>query len=443
MADNSLASWASFLFELRGKTAQVFPTECPFLAEISGVGYDGTVNNNRILTGGNREMYSGASIRHTLVLAQLPAGGFVSETGTWNVPQALNTKKVNLNLTRLVQPFSVTVDLERDSISRDSASSVEQLTDQARIALAKLENIALLGDGTGKVSDISSGAGSPGLTITISATGDKNMDILLPGTVWDILTKATGADPGNGKRRIINTVTDSSTTQSLVFDTAAQASDGGSGNITWSTNEGIYIPGSWSNGTAGTGSGPGETVAAGLELQAAITGTFETLNKATTQQWQGTDGRGGDTSVLPLSDQMLDAAVRRGRRAAIGSWDFAIGDPAAIDLWKQGKYSQGRYDLATNTLQSGFRALIYEGADKPLPILKDPVAKKAGLRFYDKSSVQLYGDKMGPDFLEDDGAMFRRFARALPKEAELLDRFQYGVIKCNTIVFLNNLQVAA
>jgi hypothetical protein len=39
--------------------------------------------------------------------------------------------------------------------------------------------------------------------------------------------------------------------------------------------------------------------------------------------------------------------------------------------------------------------------------------------------------------------MFRRFSRSLAKEADLLDRFQLGVVKCNTIVFLNNLLVSA
>ena len=41
------------------------------------------------------------------------------------------------------------------------------------------------------------------------------------------------------------------------------------------------------------------------------------------------------------------------------------------------------------------------------------------------------------------GSMFRRIVRSLAKEADLLDRVQLGVVKCNTLVFLNNLIQAA
>ena len=71
------------------------------------------------------------------------------------------------------------------------------------------------------------------------------------------------------------------------------------------------------------------------------------------------------------------------------------------------------------------------------------MATKGTLKLIDKASFQLYGDQAGPTFLEDDGGMFRRFARALPKEAEMLDRVQLGVSKCNTLVFFNNLAQAA
>ena len=67
---------------------------------------------------------------------------------------------------------------------------------------------------------------------------------------------------------------------------------------------------------------------------------------------------------------------------------------------------------------------------------------KATVRLVDKESFQLYGDQAGPAFLEDDGSMFRRLARSLPKEADMLDRVQLGVTKCNTLVSLANLAVA-
>jgi hypothetical protein len=438
MADNTLSSWQPFLFELQGQVQEVFPTEAPFLAEMSGVGDDtGKVRRWSRDLDGDRQIFTGKQVRHTIVLAQLPGAGFVQEASTWNVPHALASDEVVINLTRALVPFGVTVDVERDSMDNSNASAVAQLVKEARIALARLENFAFLGDGTGLVVDITDGATS--LTTTAGTTA--NFDVLLPGTVWDIRTRATGADPGQGLRRKIASVNES--TRVITWDTASQASDGGSGNIVHTSADGIYIPGSWSNGTAGTSTGPGSLVSQGLEQAAAVSGTFETIDKAAVPQWQGIDGRNGDTTSLALSMQMLDAGVRRGRRAGLGSWDFAIGDPACIDLYKQGLYSQSRYDISDMTLKSGFSGVVYQGGDKPFPLIKDPVAKKSAIKFIDKESFQLYGDKQGPAFLEDDGAMFRRFSRTLAKEAELLDRVQLGVKKCNTIVFFNNLAQAS
>ena len=438
MADNTLASWQPFLFEMQGKVWEVFNTEAVFLAEMSGVGDDtGKVRRWSRDLDGDRDIFSGKQVRHTIVLAQLPGAGFVQEASTWNVPHALASDEVVINLTRALVPFGVTVDVERDSLDNANMSAVAGLIKQARVALARLENLAFLGDGTGLQVDITDGATS--LTTTCGTSA--NFDVLLPGTVWDIRTRATGADPGQGLRRKIASVNE--TTRVITWDTAQQASDGGSGNIVHTSADGIYIPGSWSNGTAGTSTGPGSLVSQGLEQAAAITGTFETIDKAAVPQWQGIDGRAGDTTSLALSMQMLDGAVRRGRRAGIGAWDFAIGDPAVIDLYKQGLYAQARYDISDMTLKSGFSGVMYDGADRPFPLVKDPVAAKGKLKFIDKDSFQLYGDRQGPSFLEDDGAMFRRFSRTLAKEAELLDRVQLGVTKCNTIVFLNNLASAS
>lgn len=438
MADNTLSSWQPFLFELQGQVQEVFPTEAPFLAEMSGVGDDtGKVRRWSRDLDGDRQIFTGKQVRHTIILAQLAGAGFVQEASTWNVPHALASDEVVINLTRALVPFGVTVDVERDSMDNSNASAVAQLVKEARIALARLENFAFLGDGTGLVVDITDGATS--LTTTCGTSA--NFDVLLPGTVWDIRTRATGADPGQGLRRKIASVNE--TTRVITWDTASQASDGGSGNIVHTSADGIYIPGSWSNGTAGTSTGPGSLVSQGLEQAAAISGTFETIDKGAVAQWQGIDGRTGDTTSLALSMQMLDAGVRRGRRAGLGTWDFAIGDPAVIDLYKQGLYSQSRYDISDMTLKSGFSGVVYQGGDKPFPLIKDPVAKKKALKFVDKESFQLYGDKQGPAFLEDDGAMFRRFSRTLAKEAELLDRVQLGVKKCNTIVFFNDLAQAS
>jgi hypothetical protein len=442
MADNVLATWAPFLFDLKGRVWEVFPSEAPFLSEMSG--YDAKAQAtdhhsavrriNKTMDGG-RDIFSGKEVRHSIILAGVPGGGFVQEASTWNVPHALSSTEIHINLVRALLPFSISVDVERDSFDNSNATALATVVNQTRMALGRLENLAFLGDGTGLQVDITDGATS--LATTCGTTA--NFDVLLPGTVWDILTRSTGADPGQGLRRKIASVVES--TRVITWDTAQQASDGGTGNIVHSSTSGIYIPGSWSNSTGATA--PGALCAQGLAQAAAVTGTFEAVDKAAVAQWQGTDGRGGDTTDVPLSDQLLDGGVRRGRRAGIGKWDFGLGDPAVIDLYKQGKYSQGRYDMQIETLKGGFSGIVYDGADRPFPLIKEPMHAKKTVRLIDKQSFQLYGDQPGPSFLEDDGAMFRRFSRNLTKEADLLDRVQLGVTKCNTLITLANLTAAA
>lgn len=439
MADTVLSTWAPFLYELKGKVWDVFPAEAPFLAEMSGfsaaankVDASAPVRRLSAELDGNRQIFSGKQVRQTIVLQGLQGGGFTSETGTWNVPITQDYTEAHIKLVRALVPFSLTVDVERDSFDNSSATAVAEMVKQTRIALAKMENLAFMGDGSGLVQNVTGSTGSAGLTVPVGTSA--NFDVLLPGTVWDVLTRSNGANPGNGLRRKITSVSESAGT--VTFSTSQQASDGSSGNITFSANEGLYIPGSYS-------STPGALCAQGLAQIAATSGTFEDIDKGNVPNWQGTDGRGGDTTSVPLSDQILDAAVRRGRRAGLGTWDFGLGDPAAIDLYKQGKYAQLRYNPQDVTLVSGFSGIVYEGADRPFPLIKEPMHAKGTVRLIDKESLQLYGDKPGPSFLEDDGAMFRRFSRTLAKEADMLDRVQLGAMKCNTLVTIANLAGAS
>ena len=438
MADTTtLATWQSFMREMLGKTWELFPTEAVFLAELSGVGDPNRVGRYTRDMDTNRETFSGNAVKQSLFLSGLPGAGFVSETGTWNAPEALPAAAALIKLVRALVPFTITVDAERDSLDNSNSKAVAETMRQARIALARLENLAFLGDGTGLVCNVASATGTGALVVPVPApgtAGGANYDILLPGTVWDVATRSTGANPGAGRRRRIVSVQEAANT--ITFDTAQQATDGDSGGITFSANEGIYIPGSWS------GSAPGTLAAQGLEQAAASSGTFEGIDKATTPGWQGTDGRGGVTTPAPLDAAMLAAAVRRGRRAGLGSWDYGLGDPAALDLYIASLQSQVRYSPDELTLKSGYRGITYNGADRPFPLVKEPMMKKGAIRLIPMDAFQLYGDRQGPDFLADDGSMWRRFARALPKEADLLDRVQLGVMRCNGIVRIDNLTMA-
>src|SRR4029077_11542743 len=198
VADNTLSTWQPFLLEKQGHVFEVFPSEAPFLAEMSG--YDAVAqrvdnaSSVRRVTremDGNRETFSGKYVKHVIITAGLPGGGNVQETSVWNQPHALPTAEVHINLVRTLVPFSVTVDVERDSMDASMAAAAEQLIAQPRSAPARLENLQMLGDGTGLQATVTDAATSLNTTVAAGA----NFDVLLPGTVWDVLTRSTGADP--------------------------------------------------------------------------------------------------------------------------------------------------------------------------------------------------------------------------------------------------------
>lgn len=428
-----LTNWSNYLYELQGAVQSVFPTEHVLLAELSGVGDTSRVGRFTRDMDTNRDVFSGSNFRYPVILAEMQAGGFASESSTWNVPIPQDTTKATGNLTRVLQAFDLGIDVERDALDNSARQVVAALTKEARQAVATIENDSMNGSGA-QLADISDSATS--LTITVLEVGGGAIspthtiwNRLYPNRVVDVLTKSSGADPGQGLRRKIASV--NRTTGVVTFSTTAQASDGGSGNIVHATTEGLYIPGSWGRACAG------------LEDIAAITGTFEAIDKAAVPQWQGTDGRAGVTTTAMLSTAMLDTAVNEGRRSGLGKWDFGIGDPRAIDGYKQSLYSQVRYDPQTSTLKSGFKGIVYDGADAPLTIIKEPRHRGNRLKLIDKDSLQLYGDSKGPAFLDDDGSIMRRFNRTFVREVDLLDRVQLAAKRCNTLVFLSNLDVAS
>src|SRR5438132_12659284 len=100
MADGAaLANYQDWLFELQGAFQRLFPAEFPLLALLSGViredtgvlRYDPSFERFTRPMDGNREVFDGSQVRFPLLLAGLPAGGSIAETGTWNAPGPLST----------------------------------------------------------------------------------------------------------------------------------------------------------------------------------------------------------------------------------------------------------------------------------------------------------------------------------------------------------------
>lgn len=425
-----LTNYQNWMYELQGAFQKLFPAEFVLLALLSGViredggviKYDQAYERFTRAMDGNREVFDGSQVRFPLMLAGLPGGGTVAESGTWNAPGPIDTAKAVANLARVLQPMALSIDLQRDaSQARTSAMSVlENYIGEAFKALARIENDMLHGNGDALLAAVTSASGSPGLTITVGTSA--NFDQLTPGRWVDILTRSNGANPGNGLRRKITSVSRANGT--ITISTTQQASDGSSGNATFGTNEGVYIPGSYGTALQGT------------TQAVATTGTFEGVDKAATAQWQGVDAT--PASVQALSDAVLDNAVYLLRGNGVGASEFGIAHPKVVDLYKQSKLSQVRFDPQEMVAPSGFAGISYQGADRPFPILKDLSAPRGICRLFVRSAVRLYGDHVGPSWLDDDGGMWRFFSRTLVPEADLLDRVQACFVACNRLATIGN-----
>lgn len=423
MADNSLSSAADALYSLRGPMQHNYPKDNVLLAEWSGVGADNGAG--RITPLENREAFSGSDVRFPLDLNLLNAAGWHSETGTVNAPVAADITKAYTTLKRITQPASITLDLEQDSMDNSAIEAVALLVKKAREGLANQVNIAMNGDGTGLLGTVSSNSGSPGLIIPVTAGDD--FDKLAIGSVVDILTRTTGADPGNGLRRKITAIDEAGGT--ITVSTAQQASDGSSGNVTFANTAGVYVAGSW-----------GQVMAGGIEAAATQTGTFEGVVRATYPQFLSVDGRAAVTTTAPFSENMADAGQELGLRSgANGKYDFAVGDPAPIRIFKNGKQNQVRFQVATGTLKSGFTGVQVDVGGQTLTLVPERKHKNGSIKFLRKDAAALYGRKKGPDFEDSTGSIWQRFSRAWPHEFWLVDRLEWCWMDPSKILYFNNL----
>lgn len=413
----------------------LYPKDHALLAEWSGVGSEDpssgrvTPNSSGSISTDNREVFSGAKVRIPLDLVMLQGGGWLSDTGTVNVPIPAAFTEAHINLANVLQPMSITISLEEDSMDNSAADALQRLVVKTREAMAEIVNDTMNTTGALLATADSTQAGAGGLALTCIAGTD--LDKIYPGKIVDVLTITTGADPGAGLRRKINSVTDV-TLPIITFATASQASDGGSGNITLSNLVGVYIAGSWGQAMYG------------LEDAANISGTdtFEGVARATYPQFKAVDGRAGVTTVAPISDNMLDAGTLLGERNGTFRWDFGVGDPSAINVFKNGKQSQVRYTPDTTTLPSGFKGINYEGTGITIPLVPERRHGSGMLKLLRRDCATLYGRKKGPDFIDDIGSQQMRFNRSLPKEMWLFDRIQWGFHNPGSIVRFDHLSVS-
>lgn len=424
MATETTSTLANLLYEMQGVAQRNYPRRAVLLSELEGRRrgdgekvYSDRGRVTRTSTTGRRR-FSGKWVRIPIELSPVQGTGTVSETGTVNTAHVENLNEAHISMGRVVHPISISMDAAYASQANfansgdlaDVADAVRLRLKNAEPAMARVTNEMLHGNGDALLAAFTAGATSATQTVGTSA----NFYQLYPGRIVDVLTRSNGTAVTNGAGRTISSTAPASGT--VTFDLS----------ITVTTSEGIYIEGSYG------------TAIQGLGQAVALTGTFENIDKAAVQGWQGVDGRSGDTTVLDLSMGILDNAEYQVGNNGDGP-DFYIGDPKTIDRYTQTLTTQSQWAGNAGTLETGWEGVKYRGKI----LVGDRDSKLNRLVGVDLDAYQLYSYADGPGWVSDlslDGTpAFMRFSRALPAELWFADFVQFGVHRTNTTTVLDNL----
>ena len=440
----TLQDYSAFLNDMMARYQTLFGFWNVLYAEMSGatespdgvVTYDPSMERVTPLSKAGRDAFSGQQVRIPIQAAEVPGAAGVGRAGTWPVTAPFDTAKATLKLCELVAPIGVDIATERDSrnLQYSALEYVEALTQSAYRGLARIENDMLHGNGDGKLATITNTSAGALTFNVLAADGSSpvNFDQLTPGRVVNVLTISTGADPGQGLRRKIASVSRANST--VTFATGQVASDGGSGNIVSTANTtGIYIDSSWDGGA--TPGALGKSIQ-GLGQCATVGGTpFEGIDVANTPAWGAVLTAGGGAT---LSDSMFEDNVYQLAGQGIDAPDFAIAHPKVVDPYKDTKTQFLMIHPETRVVPSGFSGIVIQVANKDFPLLKDLSAPHGQCRVVHKSMGRLYGDSVGPAFIQDDGGMWRFFTRQSYMEAVSLDRVPFGVRAPNHLGIIQN-----
>lgn len=432
IADVTLPAIASILTETLADLERLYPTRNFLLQAWSTGGQDGAPG--RVTPLDNRVNFDGSNVRIPVDLNLMEGGGWVAEGGSVNVPVSPTIKQATVTLKKFVQPFGISLEAMEDSVGSHSAIEALGLSmEKASQALADRVNIAMNGGGLADLFYGNNAASS--LTMTPLTTGANaiDWDRVYPGLVVDLVDATTGTAVSGGLRRRVASYVIG--TPVITFDTAAVTSEGGSGPIAFTTNTVAVVPGSVRNVASAYTS---DALQGGI--QAAVTANpFQGLSRTTYPQWAAIDGRAGVTTVTPFSDGMVDTGITLGQRAGDGLWDFAIGDPNSINVYKNQKQSQVRYQVATGTVQGRFSGVVIDAGNQQITIVPERKFKPGAIAFLRRDAATLYGRKKGPAFDDITGSQFKQLGRATSYEVWMLDRIEWGWHSPNTIVQFSNL----
>lgn len=378
----------------------------------------------------SRAEFDGTTVRVPIIRNVKQGTAIATQSGTLAGPRNKRSMKANVDIFTVSHIIQLSKRLKAvtDNAVVSWANALKLEMQLAEEAMPRTLNEMVLGTGDGLVAALTATNGaSGGATQTITVGTAANFYQLYIGRTGDILVRATLARAAGATQAVtIETVNEAAGTMVVRFD------DGSATSFAADNTMGFYI-----EGVAGQTAGSLLAVQ-GLQQAGAVTGTFEGIDKAANQDWQGIDARNGDTSAADLSISIMDAAVRRRGRNGTPDSGYWVADPASLDRFSQTLLTQSRWAGDAGELHTGFKYLEYRD-ERLYPEYDAPASTIWNVPLED---LTFYATQDGPDWDEED-TMFKRFARQLPIEAWLIDEVNVGYHRCNRIVFAKNLNQAA
>lgn len=402
MADETTTSLANLLREQRGPLVENLRWATVLLQELE--------------RDGSPEHFDGSKVKIPLILAPQQGVGFGTEQGTLNTPRPLDNavQTFDSGIAHVTLSFTTKAAL---AAKGDDQSWINLIPDKMRMAeegLRRTINESFCGAATALIAAITA---TNTTSITVAVGTAANFYQLYPKRYVDLKTRANGVDvattQGSGNTGIGRQIaTTNPAAGTLTVDTT----------VSTTAADGIYYEGSYGNAISGWGA------------STATSGTFQNLDKALTQGWQGTDASPAAAGTTPTMGVMAKAE----RLAASNSGttpDFYLGDPAVLDNYELNIAVQSRWSGNTMTLPTGYTGIEYRNK----ALVREFDMPSSTLFGIFKDDVKIYTRDDGPDWDEQDGSMFKRFARALPFECWLVWMLQLGFQRCNSQVKVGNL----
>jgi hypothetical protein len=398
VADETTTTWADLLREAKGPLVEALRYKTVLLSEVK--------------RDKSPRRWHGKQVTVPIFSSPQQGTSMITEAGTLTTPQVIDSEQAAITSSIIALAISFTTQVLQQAQGDENswADVLPTKMDRAEQVFARVINEQMCG--TGALLASCTGANNNSTTVTVGTSA--NFYQLYPGRIIDVLTRSTGVAITSGAGRRI--VTTSASAGTLTVDTA----------ITTSTNEGLYIQGSYGNSLHGWGDA------------VATTGTFQGINKASIQFWQGTDA--SPASTTDPSINVFDKAERLVMSTAGSLPQFYLCDPAVVDKFSQGLTVQAQWAGSAGNLDSGWAGVRYR--DKLLiPEFDMPSSTSYGINLDD---VALYTLDDGPDWDDKTGSIFQRFGtRALPLEAWLVWMLQLGFHRCNSQVKIGNLTQAS